>query len=638
MYWANEQSDSNYASVFMHQVLQNNIIKNFALLLFGLVVLTQCAKIGSPAGGPKDEDPPIIIKADPPDSSVNFTPKKSITLSFDEFIVLKDIYQELILSPPVEGNLQALVKGKKIVVEFPEEAVFDSTTYTLGFGNAIADNNEGNILLNYEYIFSLKDYIDTLSVEGRIMNAFNFKPNEERMYVMLYKNLNDSAPLLEKPLYISRTNKEGYYFLHNLEAGTYRLFALQDLNNNMLYDMPDESIAFSDSLIELHPDLFKDDIVLNDSLLYNQLLAADTTQTDTLLIDSLRKQINTYSLYSELLFFNQVVKNQYLTDNKRERPEKLFFSFNQPLAEPLTIEALNYTISDSAWYLPDISKKNDTIIYWLTDTAMIADDSLAVAISYPVYDSLFNLELRSDTLVLRIQEEKQKNTRGRRALSDKEDTEEEGEKPPVLTIGHNIKKPSGFELNQHIKLSSTSPIASINTDRIEFVQMLDTIPVPIVFQISRDSNSMYNAKIEFRPEELTTYRLTILDSTITDIYGITNDTTLLQFRTQAEDFYGSLNITISNVTHPTIIQLMTEKEDILRQNIIRSDTIMRYEYLYAMKYLLKVIVDENNNGEWDTGNYLMNKQPEKIEYYSKEINVRSNWEIDFPWQLLNQGK
>lgn len=402
--------------------------------------------------------------------------------------------------------------------------------------------------------------------------------------------------------------------------------------------MPDESIAFSDSLIELHPDLFKDDIVLNDSLLYNQLLAADTTQTDTLLIDSLRKQINTYSLYSELLFFNQVVKNQYLTDNKRERPEKLFFSFNQPLAEPLTIEALNYTISDSAWYLPDISKKNDTIIYWLTDTAMIADDSLAVAISYPVYDSLFNLELRSDTLVLRIQEEKQKNTRGRRALSDKEDTEEEGEKPPVLTIGHNIKKPSGFELNQHIKLSSTSPIASINTDRIEFVQMLDTIPVPIVFQISRDSNSMYNAKIEFRPEELTTYRLTILDSTITDIYGITNDTTLLQFRTQSEDFYGSLNITISNVTHPTIIQLMTEKEDILRQNIIRSDTIMRYEYLYAMKYLLKVIVDENNNGEWDTGNYLMNKQPEKIEYYSKEINVRSNWEIDFPWQLLNQGK
>ena len=197
--------------MFVTKLIYLRSLSNILVVLFFLFISVGCAKIGSPYGGPKDEDPPKVVKTNPPENSVNFIPQKKIFIFFDEYIQLKDIYQEMILSPPLEERVLAQIRGKGIVVEFPENAVFDTTTYTLSFGNAITDNNEGNILPNYQYVFSLKSYLDTMNVEGKILSAFDLSPDKERMLVMLYRNLNDSAPLHEKPSYVCRSDESGFF-------------------------------------------------------------------------------------------------------------------------------------------------------------------------------------------------------------------------------------------------------------------------------------------------------------------------------------------------------------------------------------------------------------------------------------------
>ena len=189
-------------SLYVCDNINNSILERYLKnLLFAFIAIStvSCAKIGSLEGGPKDETPPKVIKTKPPENSINFIPQKRIVITFDEYIEVKNIFQELIVSPPLDGTVTAHVNGKDLIVEFPSEAVFDTLTYTLDFGNSITDYNEGNILEGYRYVFSLNNYIDSMNVEGKLLNAFNHQPDKDRMLVMLYRNLNDSAPCSEKP-------------------------------------------------------------------------------------------------------------------------------------------------------------------------------------------------------------------------------------------------------------------------------------------------------------------------------------------------------------------------------------------------------------------------------------------------------
>jgi hypothetical protein len=586
-------------------------------------------------GGPVDEDPPVVVQTDPPDSSTNYSPEKNIEITFDEYIQLQDIYQELILSPPLEEKPVAQLRGKSIVVRFPDDAVFDTTTYTLSFGNSIADNNEGNVLSNYEFIFSLKDYIDSMNVEGRVVSAFNQSPDEERMFVMLYRNLNDSAPILEKPSYICRTNKEGYFSMHNLETGNYRLFALKDANANLIFDLPGEQIAFHDSIIELTSERFQDDIIIRDPSLSGNLFEQDSITVDSTLADSIRKQPRIYSFNTLMKFFVQHLNNQYLVDKQRKREEQLFFTFNEPLTDTFHIEPLNFQ-PPGKWYLRETSKTNDTLIYWLTDTAAIGMDSLQFEVSYPVYDSLNNLVRTIDTVSFASHKEPVSETRSRRNKKKEEDDDQLKKKAKpakTLTLANNIKNAGAFDLNKKVAIITQTPCFRSDPDKISMYLLEDTLEIPHKFSLFKDTNSLYRFFIEYQPEEATSYKLVILDSAFTDIYGTSNDTTIVKFTTQTADYYGILSLNISNIRDPVILQLMDEKQNVIIRKSLESDERIRYEYLPPKKYKLKIIVDSNGNGKWDTGHYLNKVQPEKVLYFPQEINIRSNWEVDYTWSL-----
>ncbi len=602
--------------------------------LFLLCIILACAKIGSPLGGPKDEDPPVVLKTKPPENSVNYFPKKNVEITFDEYIQLQDIYQELLISPPLEEKPSAQLKGKSVIVQFPDEAVFDTTTYTISFGNSIVDNNEANILRNYEFVFSLNDYIDSMNVEGKVINAFNHTVDEGSMFVMLYKNLNDSAPLLEKPRYICRTDKEGNFSLHNLENGYYRLFALKDFNTNLIFDLPEEQIAFHDSIIQLTGERFKDNIIIQDTLMLGFVNQQDSVLSDSTVIDSLESKPKIYSFNTQMLFFTQEVKNQYMIDYLRKLDEQLFFTFNEPLKDSLRITPVNFHTSGN-WYLLDANNNNDTLIYWLTDTSLIGLDSLSLEVVYSVYDSLGAIIPFTDTLLLLAQADKGKIKRTRKSRKKKDEDQDEIEKEPVkeLKLNNNIKNPNAFDLDKRIIIKTETPCFDINTEKFLMYFIEDTIEIPLDFTVQKDSDSYYQYYISYEAEELTSYKILILDSALTDIYGFSNDTTLINFKTQASDFYGILALNLSNIPGPIILQLMDEAENVLSQKFINSDQRIRYEYLPPKKYRLKLIVDSNNNGKWDTGHYLNGIQPEKVIYFPQEINVRSNWEVDFSWKI-----
>jgi hypothetical protein len=202
------------------------------------ILFAGCAKIGSPTGGPKDETPPKVIKSVPDNYSTNFDNKR-IEIEFDEFIQLKNINQELVVSPPQKVKPVVRLRNKVMLIDLQEELI-DSTTYTLNFGQAIVDNNESNLLENYQFVFSTGRHIDSLGVSGLIVNAFDLKPSEEPVTIMLYDKFYDSVPYLEIPTYIGKSNKKGYFEVNNLKSDTFKVFALKDKNYNLIYDLPDE--------------------------------------------------------------------------------------------------------------------------------------------------------------------------------------------------------------------------------------------------------------------------------------------------------------------------------------------------------------------------------------------------------------
>jgi hypothetical protein len=368
-----------------------------------LSVVYGCAKVGSPTGGIKDVTPPEIIESKPANYSTDFNSKK-IEITFDEYIQLKNIQQELLTSPPLKEKPENRLMGKSLVVDLNNE-LKENTTYTLNFGNAIADNNEGNVLANYEFVFSTGDHVDSMSVTGKLVNAFNLKPEEDPVFIMLYENLTDSAPYIDIPSFIGKTNKDGSFAVNNIKADTLRIFALKDANSNLLFDASNENIAFIDSSFILSPELIETTLYY----LADSLLPADSIDEDLKLrgfvIDSISgdtvkvEEKLKYALHVNLYLFQEENIYQYLTTKEREAREKLIFEFKRPLYDSLEIVPLNFTRGNE-WFIKEKSAANDTIVYWIKDSLIINTDTLSLQLKYTVVDTLNNFVTKVDTVKL----------------------------------------------------------------------------------------------------------------------------------------------------------------------------------------------------------------------------------------------
>ncbi len=212
--------------------------------IFFLFIVSCCASCAiqvPPSGGEQDKLPPAPTKTVPENFSTGFTGHQ-IAITFDEYIQLRELQSQLIISPPLAAFPDVKVRKKTLYVNI-DDTLKANTTYTFNFGNAIADNNEGNPIGNYQFVFSTGSSIDSSAVTGTVSSAFDLKPQKE-ILVMLYKEERDSIPFLQRPYYFTKTDEGGSFKISNIAEGKYKLVALKDLNGDYLFNPPDESIAF----------------------------------------------------------------------------------------------------------------------------------------------------------------------------------------------------------------------------------------------------------------------------------------------------------------------------------------------------------------------------------------------------------
>jgi|GEM_PF-1642312 len=263
----------------------------FFIALLPLIVA--CATPGSPQGGPQDKTPPKAEAYDPPYLSKNFS-AKNINILFDEWIQVLNPKQQIIISPPIDPLPEFIARKNELLIKF-KNALQPNTTYSIFFGESVKDNNEGNLATNLRYVFSTGDYIDSLSISGKV-RTLDGKPIPENTYVQLYSSKDDSVIVKEKPSYIYKVSKEGNFTIEYLPHDTFKLFVLNDLNTNYLYDLPTEWIG-----------KYKKDIIL-DSNVSNLELPIILPESDDY----------------KILDFNSTLNNNFLSIklNKYYNPSK----------------------------------------------------------------------------------------------------------------------------------------------------------------------------------------------------------------------------------------------------------------------------------------------------------------------------
>lgn len=582
------------------RTLNISVIAKILFIFITVSLLVSCANMGTPSGGNKDTQPPKVVESNPANSSTNFH-EKEIIITFDEYIVLKNVNSKLIVSPPLDEKPKIKQKGKSIEISIIGELA-DSTTYTFNFGDAIVDNNEGNAIKNFMFTFSTGPVIDSLSIAGTINNAFTNLPEEE-VLIMAYINHDDSIPINEKPLYITRSLKDGSFIITNMRQATYKLFAIVDANNNYKFDIIDEPIAFADSLIT--PTVIITEII-------------DTIQIDTLGTDSIitKFHFKNYPDSIKLMLFEEDDSRQYLKNSSRKKKNRLLFAFNKELTKPVDLQLINNKYD--AFIFENIKTK-DSVIAWITDSAIYNIDSLRVLLTYEKTDSLGNYFSTIDTLVLAFREKA-----GKKNKTDKKDDLKLRITPKT---GHNL------EISKNIELQFSSPITRVDTSLISVAVQIDTLFVPIEYTLIPDTLNLRKYYFKIARKENQRYKVTVEDSAFMDITDNLNDSTGTAFTARATDYYGSVILNLKDIKDNSIIQLQDSKDKVISEQYADKPITISFNFLLPGKYKLKYIEDKNNNKKWDTGKYLDKLQPEKTEYYTKEIIVKSNWELEIEWAI-----
>lgn len=585
-----------------------------------LLLLGSCANPVAPTGGPKDITPPEVTHTDPADRSVNFG-GKNIVLSFNEFVTLKDINNQLIVSPPLKEFPTFQSRGKSVVMKF-KEPWLDQTTYNIFFGDAINDITEGNILAGYKFTFSTGPVLDSMKIEGKLINAFTLAP-VAHAFVVLYDTIYDSVPYKQMPYYVTKTNMQGEFELSNVRDMDYMLFALTDMNANYLYDIPGEEIAFSDTLVHPWSDAVKPDTQVSDSTHVstdslrgrsqskNDILKVQNNgKNDTISMDDKVKADSSRVVfkqkhYIQLVQFKEVDSTQSLMKAQLVKDNVLTFSFKLPLKNP------DFELLSSKYGQPPITGSNrigDTLTMWLPGYTA---DSIFLKISDrgKVIDTVeMAVKVRAKTI--------KKNV---------------APSTPFLTIKNNTQS-GRLKPPLPLQLTFADPITYYQPEDIILCQdSLKIKPTSIAFTDSLKTRLV----IRYPWKEGIRYSISIPDSTFRDIFDLANDSLYVSFMGTKEEETSKLTLKIDTPgPGHYLIQLLDSKEKVLEQQSVSDDSDVEFKYLTPGKYKVKAIEDKNGNGYWDTGNYLQKKFPERVTYFTKELELRANWTNEETWSIF----
>lgn len=574
------------------------------------LLLAACASIGRPEGGPRDMTPPVMVSSTPAPGSVNVSNGR-IDIIFDENITLDDPMNKIVVSPPQKKQAQISSNGRRVRITL-RDTLRDSTTYTVDLADAVRDLNEGNILDGLAIDFSTGPSIDTLMISGIVVEGRTLEP-AQGMIVGVYSTPVADTALTTLPMdRITKTNALGRFTIRNLKPGSYRVFAINDLNHDFHWDRS-EDIAFLDR--DISPSTMAVEVT--------------DTFTDAAGNDSLVTRPATRFLPDDILltWFNENYKPLYLV--KHERPD----------ARRLTLEMS--TRSDS---LPQLTLLNtvragarldreavlqsspglDSLTYWLRDTTLIGSDTLKIAARYLHTDTLDNITFTTDTLTFALRQPKKKKKR-----------DEETDSVPKLefvNIGISSRQPQ--DLNMPLLFETSTPTASIDSAGFRIEELVDSVWMPVAAKIPSPPDSLQPMRLltEMTWKPKTKYRVTIDSLAVTDIYGNHNRPFVQEVSTHAIEDYAALFFNIGDLGSDSAIVELLSSDKPVRLEPVRNG-VATFEYVTPGAYYARLFIDRNHNGRWDTGSVADTVQPEDVFYFSKKLNLKKNWDVEQQWNI-----
>ena len=438
------------------------------------------------------------------------------------------------------------------------------------------------------------------------------------MYIDCYDTIPfDSLPVKVKPYYVAKTNEKGEFLFHNLRSAPMKLTALADLNGNLIFDQSTEKVAICDTLV--HPyyimkPMADSALILKDTLKAkkepSRIKTAESKQpdkkikaaADSAAKDSVRKQLhipdNRLRLFEDIDSIQRVEKSVLLKKNL------MLLVFRFP-AKHLSLTPLNCD-TVKPWALKEFSIHKDSVYLWITNPLQ---DSLILRVCQgsKVLDTL-KLELIS-----KIASSAKKKDQGK------------------VYLGLSQNTSSGL-LNQftgNLRLAFSYPLSSARLNRISLIQGKDTLKPKVYF-----TDSLKRLlEVECKWKEDKSYSVFIPDSVFIAINGLANDTIKNTFKTRMSRDFGSLILELDISEHKGnyVIQLLNERDFVLREKKINSSGKIKFEYLIPGKFKVKAILDRNHNGRWDTGNFRKKIQPEEVFFLQKTIEIRANWDVEEKW-------
>lgn len=590
-----------------------------------LTIIVSCARMGQPDGGWYDDTPPVVVHTDPSDKGTRVKSKK-VTITFDEFIKLEDANSKVVISPPQIEPAEIKSSGKKIVVEL-KDSLKDNTTYTIDFSDAISDNNEGNPMGNYTFSFSTCERIDTFEVAGNVLDASNLEPIKG-ILVGLYDDLSDTVFAKKPFIRVSRTDSRGRFVIKGVAPGTYRVYALQDADGDYTYNQKSEMLAFSHHTFEpfAKPDIRQ-----------------DTVWRDTLRIDSIIRVNYTHFFPDDLVLraFTALQTDRYLVKSDRSEPNRLNFFFSYGNDSLPRLRGLNFN-SDSA-FVVEPSLKNDTITYWIKDTALVNRDSLTIEASYLITDSTGTLVMQTDTLEMIPKVSYEKRMKQQEKEFEKWQKEQEKKKKKgeaydsVMALKPLEPKIIGagtITPEQNIYFTMPTPLEKCDTSCIHLYSKIDTLWYKSRFEWNPVEGSIrqFELRAEWRPD--IEYSLEVDSAAFVDIYGLASKPIKQGIKVSSNDEFGSLIVNVSGIkdSAAVVVQLLNSSDAVIKEAAV-VDGSAAFFYLKAGKYYLKAFVDRNGNGIWDTGDYYADLQPEEVYYYPKAVECKEKWDITIGWDV-----
>ena len=529
-----------------------------------------CAKISSPTGGPRDTTPPKVVKMTPENQSVRFQDKQ-IRIFFDEYVTLNNPTTNVLILPPMAESPQYTLKGKSLVIKF-KDTLRANTTYNMVFSDCIRDYHENTPLSYFHYSFSTGDSLDDYMIRGNILDAKSLAPSKD-FYVLLYKNTADSMPLTTRPDYVTKTHDDGSFLFQNITEGTYKIFALKDINSDLLYNLPNEEIAFLEETVTAYK-------ALPDSA-----------------ADSLKASLPLLTLYSFMASDTSQMLQRY------ENPASGVYIFPYKSA----VNVFSATPADNRLeYFERFNETKDTITWYLKS---------------PMSDTttyFFNADNHLDTVDLAPYHEKATSGRGRSNQTKK----------------INVTFLNAGEYNKPLMLKFPYPIRPSDSFNVYVYSQQQSVKDTVVYRYSVPDTFVIQLPIPMQYMEKKSYTVMIPDSVFYGYNGLTNDTLKTQFSAKSVKDYGTLimNYELPEDGNSYVVTLWKGDHKIQEDRLTGSTTIT-YSYLNPDTYRINAFCDENNNGVWDTGKYLTKQQPEKVFAFPKSISIRAYWDSEETFKI-----